>query len=87
MDLVFWGEELGVEGGGFAAILYSLPKHHIGESEAEATDGSGSQKYCTIRLYRSTVDIVTPYAARGLSLSGIDDDGLNGGERGASSFG
>lgn len=54
---------------GFGQILYSLPKHHIGESEAVSTDGSGSQKYCTIRLYRSTVVIVAPYAARGWALS------------------
>jgi hypothetical protein len=68
---------------GFGEILYSLPKHHTGESEAVSTDGSGSQKYCTIRLYRSTVVIVAPYAARGWALSGIDINGLDRGECGA----
>ena len=68
--------------GALEAVLYSLPKHHIGESEAESTDGSGSQKYFTIRLYRSTVVIVAPYAARGSVLSGIRRYGLDGGECG-----
>lgn len=71
-----------IEVGSFVAILYSLPKHHIGESEAVSTDGSGSQKYCTIRLYRSTVVIVTPYAARGWVFSGIDVAGSEGGDVG-----
>src|SRR5690606_34265177 len=37
----------------------SLPRHHIGEPGSSLFLGSGSQKYCTIRLYcpRSTLFI------------------------------
>lgn len=79
------GEVEVIEVGILVTILYSLPKHHIGESEAVSTDGSGSQKYCTIRLYLSTVVIVAPYATRGLLFSSIDVAGLDGGECGARS--
>ena len=79
------GEVEVIEVGALVAILYSLPKHHIGESEAVSTDGSGSQKYWTIRLYLSTVVIVAPYATRGLWFRSIDVAALDGGECGARS--
>lgn len=39
---------------------YSLPRHHTGRVESPLLVGSGSQKYCTIRLYRlrSTAAII-----------------------------
>ncbi len=43
--------------------LYSLPRHHITSLDEALFAGSGSQKYCTIRLYRpkSTVSIAIAY--------------------------
>ena len=44
VGLVSCGGELAiVEASDFEAVLYSLPRHHIGESEAVSAVGSGSQ--------------------------------------------
>lgn len=72
----------GVEAGDFVVVLYSFPRHHIGEFEAAATESSGSQKNWTSRLYRSMVVMLSPNAAQLKAEDVVTIDGRCGVNRG-----